>query len=90
MPNMSAAAASGEFLLYRRSVAIDVSSTDQTLAEYGDAILITTTGNLVVRLIGDTTDTALTSVAANAILPLQVKQITRSGTTAVGKILYVK
>lgn len=74
---------------YVRSVALDVSSTDQTLTDVSDAFLCTTAGNLICTL-RDNGAAVTLAVLAGVVYRVRVIAVTKTSTTAVGHFLYAK
>lgn len=70
-----------------RSAAVDISSTDfDVSAVFGGAstgIFVGTGGNLIVRLLGDSTDRTF-KVADGQLLPIRVTKVVKTNTTATG------
>jgi len=80
--------APGFFNSARRSVALDVSGGDQTLAEVCDGFHCNTAGNVVGRLQGDSADGTF-AVLAGVPYYHRFKSVTQSGTTAAGRFFYL-
>lgn len=65
-----------------RSEAADVSAGDHEFSELTRSILVTTDGDVTLRLAGDAADLTLT-VAAGTLLPFIVSHIRRASTAAI-------
>lgn len=66
----------------RSSVAIDISATDHNLETSCRGIYVGGAGNIICRLVGDSSDRTFSNVLAGTVLPVQASKITRTGTTA--------
>lgn len=67
-----------------QSIAVNVSSSDQTLTTASRALYIGSGGNLTVRLVGDSADSTYSNLAAGTVYPLACSIIRTSGATASG------
>jgi hypothetical protein len=78
-----------EFLqrYYRKSTAVTPHDSNE-LSPRPKGLIVTATGNLVVRLLDSTVDLTLAAVAANTILPFRVKLVKATGTTATVAALF--
>lgn len=63
------------------SVVIDVSSADQTLATPARGIYVGVAGNLVCRLVGDSTDRTFTGLLAGSFYPFALSIVRKTSTT---------
>lgn len=68
-------------------VAISYGGGDQTITVNARGVYIGTAGHLAVVMVDGTTGT-FSNLAAGTIYPMRIKQITQSGSTAAGLILY--
>lgn len=69
------------------SVALDVSSGDQALAQTCRGIYVGGDGNLVCRLDGDTSDRTFTGLLAGQVYPFAVSIIRQTGTTITNSVV---
>lgn len=61
--------------------AVDISTTDHTFSKYTRSVYVGTGGTLIVTTVGGTSLTYL-NVQDGSFLPIRVKSVTKTGTTA--------
>jgi len=68
------------------AVVIDYSGGDQALTNASRALIIGTAGNLKVDMVG--TGSAITLPVPAGIIPIRVKKIYQTGSSAAGVVIY--
>lgn len=69
-----------------QSVAVDVSAADQTLTVPARGVYCGGAGNMVCRLIGDSSDRTFTGLLAGSFYPLAVSIIRKTSTTITNSV----
>jgi len=72
----------------RYTIAMSIPSTDQTLTKPTRGFYAATNGNLVCRLVNDTSDTTFTGLLAGNVYPIQIIIVRKASTTTTGLLLY--
>lgn len=69
------------------AAAVDLSSTDATIAPPSRGIYVSGAGDVKVDLVGGQTGITFAAVPAGSILPVQVSKIYKTGSTATSMVV---
>jgi hypothetical protein len=72
---------------YKRSIAVNIASTDQTPTMPSAGLYVGGAGNLVCRLRNDTADTTFTGLLVGQVYQIEISIVRKTNTTITNSLL---